>query len=473
MVKKLIALLSCLLSFGVAACTGKRSGVLGPGAKYIDWAGEKGAESQNAFFISGWSAPPSTSDAATNEKRFREVKDAGFNHINSLVDYHNAALGNNSLAIRALNAAGSAGIGYNVLDTGIRSLSPQLISSAVSAYKDMPAFYGHLVTDEPGIKDFDKIAAHYQKYKEILSDKNYYVNLLPTYASEEQLYHGAAGGVYTGAAITYEDYVGQYITKVKPSVISYDHYPFREDAYGDRKLTETYLRNMEVISEKSGAAGLDFWLFIQAMSITPKTGTMKFPEPGYEDIRWQVFSSLVYGARGIQYFCYWTPDDNTGEDFGDSMVDKNGEKTPIYGYVKDINTEIRSFEDIFFEFKWKGTIPHLPTGTATTQQVRNTVNGLKSALTEHKRIASFSTERPLLIGAFEDAEGADGFLVMNYSQSDLKQDSTVNLKFNNAVKAVVCMGGERKVVTLTNGELKLELEAGQGAFVIPVGEKDK
>ena len=69
-----------------------------------------------------------------------------------------------------------------------------------------------------------------------------FINVFPSYATAEQL-----------GAPSYEEYVEQYLSTVKPRMISYDHYALLKDH--DRP---DYFYNMEVIRAKALAHGVPF-----------------------------------------------------------------------------------------------------------------------------------------------------------------------------------------------------------------------
>jgi hypothetical protein len=58
--------------------------------------------------------------------------------------------------------------------------------------------------------------------------------------------------------------------------------------------------------------------------------------PTEAQLRWQINMSLAYGAKGILYFTYWTPEIARGENFESALINVNGTKTPLY----DISTRI-------------------------------------------------------------------------------------------------------------------------------------
>jgi len=47
--------------------------------------------------------------------------------------------------------------------------------------------------------------------------------------------------------------------------------------------------------------GIPFWNFFNTMPFG------KHFDPTESQLRWQIYTSLAYGAKGVLYFCYWTP----------------------------------------------------------------------------------------------------------------------------------------------------------------------
>jgi len=93
---------------------------------------------------------------------------------------------------------------------------------------------------------------------------------------------------------------------------------------------------------------------------------------------------------------------------------------------------------------------------------------LEHALTEHERIKSVKSSQDVIIGTFADSFDNQAFMFVNFSDPGLKTESKIETEFYNASKAVIYKNGERTVTELKNGKLELTLEAGNGAFVIPL-----
>ena len=248
------------------------------------------------FHIGAWIAPPPAIEATNyvnyaTEENYEILADSGINTIYSLY-----SLGAEQAAAE-LALAEKVGIGYYVRDDTIWQLLDMTDEEIAEtdlfdAYKDSPAFKGHLVVDEPGAHQFDDLAVLKQKYEKMFPGKDFYVNLYPTYA---------------GAALwrtdSYFEYIDQYTEKVQPEFLSYDSYPLLTDAYGTTSLQEDYLFNKEIIATKTKEAGIPFWTFIQTIGF----GLVNRRPQSKADIAFQVYTDLAYGAKGIQHFCYWQP----------------------------------------------------------------------------------------------------------------------------------------------------------------------
>ena len=418
------------------------------------------------FHIGAWIAPPPAIEATNyvnyaTEENYEILADSGINTIYSLY-----SLGAEQAAAE-LALAEKVGIGYYVRDDTIWQLLDMTDEEIAEtdlfdAYKDSPAFKGHLVVDEPGAHQFDDLAALKQKYEKMFPGKDFYVNLYPTYA---------------GAALwrtdSYFEYIDQYIEKVQPEFLSYDSYPLLTDAYGTTSLQEDYPFNKEIIATKTKEAGIPFWTFIQTIGF----GLVNRRPQSKADIAFQVYTDLAYGAKGIQHFCYWQPltSDGNGTVFTEAMISKDGQKTDIYEYAQAVNLEIQTFANAFLNFEWQGTTNYL-----NEEGVRNSAFNMvndSSVLAErlnkeyptkeNERIESVTNKEDLLIGSFLDKNGYDGFMLVNSGDPAKNLENAIEIRFNNASKAVVFANGERTVVELDGGTYKATLHAGEGHFVIP------
>ena len=418
------------------------------------------------FHIGAWIAPPQAIEETgyinyATEENYRLIAESGATTAYSLYATDQES------AVIDLALAEKVGIDYYVRDDTIWQLLDMTDEEIAEtdlfdAYKDSPAFKGHLVVDEPGAHQFDDLAALKQKYEKMFPGKDFYVNLYPTYA---------------GAALwrtdSYFEYIDQYIEKVQPEFLSYDSYPLLTDAYGTTSLQEDYLFNKEIIATKTKEAGIPFWTFIQTIGF----GLVNRRPQSKADIAFQVYTDLAYGAKGIQHFCYWQPltSDGNGTVFTEAMISKDGQKTDIYEYAQAVNLEIQTFANAFLNFEWQGTTNYLD-----EEGVRNSAFNMvndSSVLAErlnkeyptkeNERIESVTNKEDLLIGSFLDKNGYDGFMLVNSGDPAKNLENAIEIRFNDASKAVVYANGERTVVELDGGTYKATLQSGEGQFVIP------
>jgi hypothetical protein len=159
-----------------------------------------------------------------------------------------------------------------------------------------------------------------------------YVNLLPMYASNKQL--GTAGDPIQA----YKDYLKQFIEAVKPDLLSYDFYPFDFGVKGDRS---DYFLNLSLVRQAALDAHLPF-MVIQQAAAWHKNQRI----PTGEMLRWQAYTALAYGSRGLSWYVYSYPGHDGGMSFSDGTyrerliakakgnnVVLGGTPTPLYYYA--------------------------------------------------------------------------------------------------------------------------------------------
>lgn len=102
-------------------------------------------------------------------------------------------------------------------------------------------------------------------------------------------------------------YLSSYISTVHPDMLCFDHYPLFSGVTPDSDVsTAGYHRNLRAVASAARSASLPFFNFFGSM---PYNGRADVSEA---QLRWQAFTSLAYGAKGVLYFCYWSP---TGTSF--------------------------------------------------------------------------------------------------------------------------------------------------------------
>ncbi len=193
----------------------------------------------------------------------------------------------------------------------------QKLDALLERVKRHPALYSYFITDEPSAAAFPGLGKLVEYLRARDSAHLAYINLFPTYATNEQL--GNRGDTVSA----YEAHLKQFIETVKPALISYDHYQFSTS--GD---SGQYFLNLALIRRASQGAGLPFLNIVQAATWTP---SMRVPTDN--EMRYLVYTTLAYGAQGISYYVYCC----TGHTGG--IANADGTPTPLYHALKKLNRE--------------------------------------------------------------------------------------------------------------------------------------
>ncbi|QTH43770.1 beta-galactosidase [Cohnella sp. LGH] len=398
---------------------------------------------RNRLEIGLWVSPPASEATSA---RYAEIKEAGFTFVIGLTEYQD---GGEQAIERALDAAAANGLKYVVHDPDLKRLqigtaaSEEELRRRVSAFAGHPAYMGHLLKDEPSAPEIDQLASVKAAYLQAAPDGLAYVNLFPRHAAPDLL------------QADYADYIEKFMQVYKPQALSYDHYPFLTESSvfaGDR-ITEDYYINLEMIRSASIRYDTPFWLFVQTLAFN---GTHR--DPTEAEIRWQVNTSLAFGAKGIQYFTYWTPDDGR-EKFGDAIIARDGSRTKHYAEVQAVNRELAELGPALMSLKSAGVL----------------FGGNHQAIAENSAAGFPPLESiegdAVVVGCFMDEEGLPALFVVNGSYEDAAEASLL-LSGRTYRQAVIVDGPTKSqsqvqgAVDLTgDSRLRLTLAPGEGKLV--------
>ncbi|MBR4757114.1 MAG: beta-galactosidase [Bacteroidales bacterium] len=272
----------------------------------------------------------------TNEftlERFQELSEAGFNinfsFTSSLED-----------AMKSLELGEKTGVKilFNCNDLRTRP------DSTAALVKDHPALWGYFLRDEPWCSDFPDLASWARNIEKADTVHPLYLNLYPN-----------AIDCPTIGAKDYRDYVERFIDEVSLPLLSFDHYPVKNDG-----LHEEWYANLEIIRDEAMKHGLPFWAF--AMCVPH----WHYPMPQPEHLRLEMYTNLAYGAAGLQYFTYWTPSPADAFHYHDGPITNDGKRTQMYETVKALNTELQARAGVFVGSEVKDvsfTGENIPEGT--------------------------------------------------------------------------------------------------------------
>lgn len=194
------------------------------------------------------------------------------------------------------------------------------LDAMISRVKSHPALEGYWLADEPmrsgEIQYISKLADYIRQ-----RDPAHfcYVNALPIHAL---------------GLPTYNTYLADYFKYLRPQVFSYDHYPF----YKNYDMLD-YFHNLEIVRRETQKAGIPFINIIQA-----STYLSDWRQLTPAELRWEVYSSLAYGAKGISYFLYWGP-----KKFGGLYQDDVA--TPLARTAAQLNAELDALSKVLLPLR--------------------------------------------------------------------------------------------------------------------------
>ncbi|HVV02368.1 MAG TPA: hypothetical protein VHH88_13455 [Verrucomicrobiae bacterium] len=301
---------------------------------------------------------------------------------------------------------------------------------------ESPACWGYFLADEPATGAFSSLRSTVEKIRAARPEKLSFINLLPNYATPAQL----------GAA-SYPEYVSRFVSEVKPDILSMDYYPhFTPTADG----RDGYCQNLEVMRAESVKAGIPFWNFFNTMPYGDQF------DPTAAQLRWQIFTSLAYGAKGLMYFCYWTP---SGAEFpkGGAILREDGTRTRQYGEARRLNAVVKNFGPTLMNLTSAGVI-RLKRGADCAKPLQG--SPVKSL-----------TGGDYLIGVFKHTDGRRAVLINNY---EFAYSAWPTVEFDVPTSQVVevnpATGKEGPVYDDSPAMpgVQLSLDAGQGRlFLLP------
>jgi hypothetical protein len=191
------------------------------------------------------------------------------------------------------------------------------VSNLIAEVGNHPAVFGYYLRDEPTAPWFANLEKVASAIRDLAPGKWPYINLFPDYADNSQL--GTAG---------YADYLERFITTCHPRIISYDNYSLMDDG----SLRNSYWTNLEAVREAGQRHKIEFWNIVLAVA------HFNYREPSAADLRFEAYTTLAYGGRGIAYFTYFAP---AVGGYRGAAIDQFGNETPTWHNLQNINLQIQ------------------------------------------------------------------------------------------------------------------------------------
>ena len=294
-----------------------------------------------------------------------------------------------------LNQVRDAGLACFVRDARANgydwtSMPPdEVLRRNVAALKDQiggnSAALGFFLRDEPPaslMPGMGKIAA---LMREAMPDKYPYVNLFPY----------RAGPAALGTS-NYDEYVRMLVNTIGQPFLSYDNY-----SLVNGEMLDYFYINLEIVRRLALETKTPFWNCILA------NAHFNYMEPSDATFHLQVYSTLAYGGRGIQYFTYFTP---TMGNYRLGAIDQFGHRTRTWEMLQRINNEIHALAPSLIKLRSTG-VYHYP--DVPDQGVGLAASRLIKSVEMTQRYVRPPAGARFLIGEFEDGQGRPYFMIVN------------------------------------------------------------
>lgn len=250
------------------------------------------------------------------------------------------------------------------------------VASLIAEVGQNPTVFGYYLRDEPPANWFSELEKVASRVRELAPGKWPYINLFPDYAENWQL-----------AATNYAEYLERFIATCHPRIISYDNYSLMDDG----SVRNNYWSNLESVRAACKKHGIEFW------NIVLSVAHFNYREPNAADLRFEAYTTLAYGGRGISYFTYFAPPVGG---YRGAPIDQFGHETPTWHALQNVNLQIQKLGPTLLQLTSDdvyhiGKIPNDCKGPPT--------NSLVSAVSGNNA----------LVGEFTHQDGSRWVMVVN------------------------------------------------------------
>lgn len=397
-------------------------------------------EDDREMMIGAWDAPlPTLED-------IQIAKDMGITHM--FLDQYHVKRGTKEYedALRLYEQ-----VGLKVIVSTNNAFNQEAALNDNTDYTQFPAVDFINYWDEPHYSTIDRIAElaaeHVEKYGE---DIKFYGNLLPNTSTKRFDGH------------TFKEYVQKWAEMVieqlpeEQRYLSCDVYPLQE-FNGQPAMRTTWLDAVETVALQAKKSNAKAHFFLLS------TEHYDYRAINEEDIRFQFYVYMAYGAQAFSYFTYA---DSVLSDFEHAFVSRTetGKIHDTYYMAQTVNNEIKKFDHVYLNYEWQGTLPIIGTNNEAGKNAN--FDGLDAPLETLEVCNRWDATEDALVGVFKDKDGNDGLIVTNFTDPALGLSNLVRFEFKDVSKVRLYRGGVAYDYEVVNNRLDIELEPGEGVFII-------
>ena len=267
---------------------------------------------------------------------------------------------------------------------------------------DNPAALGFYLEDEPDAPSMPGLGKLAALMREAMPDKWPYVNLFPYRVPPSRL-----------GTSDYDSYVRMLVKTIGQPFLSYDNY-----SLVNGEMLDYFYTNLEIVRRLGLETGTPFWNCILA------NAHFNYMEPLDATFNLQVYSTLAYGGRGIQYFTYFSPEIGNNRL---AAIDQFGNRTATWDMLRRINNQIHALAPTVIRLHSTG-VYHYPDVPEQGQPL--SASELIARVEMTQRYVRPPVAGRFLIGEFADPGSRRYFLIVNKDlrnsfqfRVELKQES--------------------------------------------------
>jgi hypothetical protein len=253
-----------------------------------------------------------------------------------------------------------------------------------------PAVIGFMLRDEPHARAMPSLALVARLIQEYLPGKWPYVNLFPVRVSADRM--GVAN---------YDAYVRMLVDQIHQPFLSYDNY-----SLVNGEMLDSFYTNLEVVRRLSVETGVPLWNCVLSdahfnyMVNTDATYSL------------QAYATMAHGARGIQYFSYFTWSNGN---YRLGPIDQFGNKTPSWDMLRRVNNQIHALAPTLKKLKSTG-VYHYPDVPPECRPLSE--SGLVRLIEMTQRMVTPPVQGRFLVGEFKDEAGRNYLMLVNKDLSN-------------------------------------------------------
>ena len=295
------------------------------------------------------------------------------------------------------------------------------VAEAVADFGSHPAVFGFHLGDEPKKEHFADIEAAVPIQRELAPHLTPYLNHFPFWPDVIKLW----------GCSSYEEWTNDILPRFNLPLISFDNYT-QMNPYEDGVGVDRYYTCLRLYSEAARRMNVPLW------SIVLSVGHFRYRCPNEDDIRWQLYTSVIHGAKGIIWFYYRMMRSHIN--YRNAPVNELGEKTETWTWL---SRQMRLFHKTYGPLMMRLT-------HQGSWHLRRTYGGWPEWRCKAiPLVCDFLSNHglPGVISRFTDPEGNEYVAILN---NDQKESGMFRMVFSQKVKRLwrVCFGGvEHDVAT--------------------------